>query len=175
MNIIRWDWLPNGLTVSRFVAGLILPFVDSRWQFFVVLLAGFTDLIDGELGRRLGGTSHFGRIMDPIADKTLVISAALCTVWSGWLTVTALVFFAARDIAVVVLSVVAMGLRADNWKNLQPRLTGKMATGGQVLTLLLMFASRSRWPVLTWIVAGISVLSAIDYTASALRTWHRIR
>jgi len=175
MNPSRWNWLPNGLTVARFVAGLALPFVLPPWQFPLLLVAGFTDLIDGELGRRMGGTSHFGRIMDPIADKTLVIAAVFCALWQHWVTWPELLVFAARDIAVVVLSIIAVSLHRRHWQHLQPRWSGKVATGGQVLVLLLLFAYRQPLPGWVGIASVLSVVSAIDYTVSAVRTWRATR
>ena len=172
---MRWDWLPNTLTVARFFAGVVLPWIGWPWQFWVLLVAGFTDLIDGWLSRWLGGVSHFGRIADPIADKTLVIVALLCALQNGWLTTTELVFFAARDLVVTVLSGMAIILRGANWRKLQPRLSGKIATGAQVVVLLLLFAQQDRKPVWTLIASAISVWSAIDYTLSAMRTWSRDR
>ncbi len=167
--------MPNGLTVARFIAGLALPFVPSAWQFGVLLVAGFTDLIDGELGRRLGGVSDFGRIMDPIADKTLVIAAVLVTWWSHWMTGPELLVFAARDIAVVLLSVIAVSLHRRNWQNLQPRLSGKVATCGQVLVLLMLFAYQQPLPGWVGFASVLSVVSASDYTVSAIRTWREVR
>lgn len=175
MNPSHWSWLPNGLTVARFFAGLALPWVPSAWQFPVLLVAGFTDLIDGELGRRLGGVSDFGRIMDPIADKTLVLAAVLVTWWSQWVTGPELVVFAARDIAVVMLSVMAVSLHRRHWQNLQPRLSGKIATGGQVLVLLLLFAYRKPLPGWVAVASMLSVISAMDYTVGAIQTWRRTR
>ncbi len=174
MNHFHWSWLPNGLTVARFCAGLTLPFTPPGWQFCVLLLAGFTDLIDGELGRRMGGTSDFGRILDPIADKTLVIAAVCCALWQHWVTWPELLVFAARDIAVVLLSIVAVSLHRRNWQNLQPRLSGKIATGGQVFVLLLLFAYRQPAPEWVRFAAMLSVASAVDYTVCAVRTWRRL-
>ncbi len=172
---MNWSWLPNGLTVSRFIAGIVLPWVAGPWQFWVLLAAGFTDLIDGWLGRLLGGTSHFGRIADPIADKTLVVVALICALQNGWVTPWELALFAARDIVATGLSVVAVILRGANWRKLQPRLSGKIATGAQVLVLLLLFATQQRQPAWVILASALSVWSAIDYTLSAVRTWSQDR
>lgn len=175
MADMNWHWLPNTLTVSRFVAAVALPWVPGPWQFWVLLIAGFTDLIDGWLSRWLGGTSHFGRIADPIADKTLVVVALLVALQNGWLTLWEFPFFAARDITVTMLSGVAIVLRGANWRKLQPRLSGKLATGGQVIVLLLLFARQEPQPMWVIVASAISVWSAIDYTISAVQTWSRDR
>lgn len=100
----NWSWLPNGLTILRFVAGVLLPWLPADWQFTVLFVAGFTDLVDGWLGRILKATSHFGKIADPIADKTLVIAAILCSLRAEWLSWAELFALAARDLTVLFLS-----------------------------------------------------------------------
>ena len=55
------------------------------------------------------------------------------------------------------------------------RLSGKIATGGQVVALLMLFATQQRRPVWVMIAAVLSVWSAIDYTFSAYRTWSQDR
>jgi phosphatidylglycerophosphate synthase len=160
----RWDWLPNSLTVSRFILGAALPFLPAEWQFGVLLAAGFTDLIDGWIGRILGCTSGFGQVMDPIADKTLVLGAVGTALVAGWVTPLELVLIAARDLTVLVLSARALSLGVANWRKLTPRLSGKFATGAQVAALLLLFWTRQPCPVMVGIAAAFSVLSAVDYS-----------
>src|SRR5258708_15821640 len=76
--------LPNGLTVLRlalvpvFVAFLVAGGSVSRIvAFFVFGLASITDLLDGQLARRSGMITDFGKIADPIADKALTGSALI--------------------------------------------------------------------------------------------------
>ena len=76
--------LPNGLTVLRlvlvpiFVAFLVEGGTGSRIvAFFVFGVASVTDLLDGQLARRSGMITDFGKIADPIADKALTGSALI--------------------------------------------------------------------------------------------------
>jgi phosphatidylglycerophosphate synthase len=94
---------------------------------------------------------------------------------NGWLTPWEFPFFAARDIAVTVLSGLAIMLRGANWRKLQPRLSGKIATGGQVVVLLLLFARQQPQPMWVIVASVLSVWSAMDYTISAVQTWSRDR
>ncbi|MHC4187403.1 MAG: CDP-alcohol phosphatidyltransferase family protein [Planctomycetota bacterium] len=87
--------IPNILTVGRFVLTVIFlvmilysprlyeqgerPFPDFLdYAFIIFVVAGITDLIDGTVARRLGVTSKFGRIVDPLADKVLVCGTFIC-------------------------------------------------------------------------------------------------
>ncbi|UCF42353.1 MAG: CDP-alcohol phosphatidyltransferase family protein [Planctomycetota bacterium] len=87
--------IPNILTFGRFILTVIFlimilcsphfyaqgerpfpDFLDIAFILFVV--AGLTDMVDGTIARRLGVTSKFGRMMDPLADKVLVCGAFIC-------------------------------------------------------------------------------------------------
>jgi CDP-diacylglycerol---glycerol-3-phosphate 3-phosphatidyltransferase len=84
--------LPNILTLGRLVLtvvflvmvlyapGIAPDKVVFYWDvaFAIFFIAGITDLIDGSIARSLGVASKFGRIMDPLADKVLVIGAFIC-------------------------------------------------------------------------------------------------
>ncbi|MFH1406630.1 MAG: CDP-diacylglycerol--glycerol-3-phosphate 3-phosphatidyltransferase [Candidatus Omnitrophota bacterium] len=76
--------LPNKITISRIgLAFLFMFFLFSKGlsarylAFFTFLLASFTDLIDGKLARRRNEITTFGKLVDPIADKILVLAAFL--------------------------------------------------------------------------------------------------
>ena len=88
-------FIPNILTFARLVLTIIFlimilyapghctrsqpsfpGFLDIAFIIFVV--AGITDIIDGTIARRLGVTSKFGRMMDPLVDKILVCGAFIC-------------------------------------------------------------------------------------------------
>jgi CDP-diacylglycerol---glycerol-3-phosphate 3-phosphatidyltransferase len=73
--------LPNSLTVSRIVAAPVvgyLPFV-ATWParlgaFFLFLAIAFTDYFDGKLARESGQVTDLGKLLDPLADKLLVVA-----------------------------------------------------------------------------------------------------
>lgn len=75
--------IPNLLTISRviaapMVAGVFLIFdrLDAQWiAFWIFSIAAVTDYFDGHLARKWGQVSGFGRMLDPIADKTMVAIA----------------------------------------------------------------------------------------------------
>ncbi len=77
--------LCNKLTLSRLVMALIMtaclslpvPYGKSAALLFF-LLAALTDYWDGRLARNVYGTTIFGKLMDPLADKILVCSAFIC-------------------------------------------------------------------------------------------------
>jgi CDP-diacylglycerol--glycerol-3-phosphate 3-phosphatidyltransferase len=81
MSLLERSTLPNIITVSRIAAGpiiLLLLFIPSfaarlvAWILF--LAAAFSDLWDGWLARKHGWISDFGKLVDPIADKALLVA-----------------------------------------------------------------------------------------------------
>jgi CDP-diacylglycerol---glycerol-3-phosphate 3-phosphatidyltransferase len=79
--------LPNQLTCSRFVFALLMLFTLSvsfpyakSISLLLFVIASITDWLDGWLARNKYGTSTFGKLMDPLADKVLVTVALVCFV-----------------------------------------------------------------------------------------------
>lgn len=74
--------LPNILTVFRFVLipFMVFAYLDGLKLFalFIFLLASFTDLLDGYIARKRNQITTFGKVMDPLADKLLVLAALAC-------------------------------------------------------------------------------------------------
>lgn len=80
---MNWK-LPNQLTLARLVLAILFAVLLSLWPdhpfvlnscFWVYVVAGITDILDGYLARRWHVTSAFGRITDPFVDKVLVCGA----------------------------------------------------------------------------------------------------
>lgn len=128
--------VPNALTVLRlvlvpaFVACLVAGTAGWRTAAFIVFaVASITDLLDGELARRSGLITDFGKIADPIADKALTGSAliTLSAIGELWWWVTVVIMI--REVGVTLLRfwVIRHGVIAAS-------------RGGKVKTVLLMVA-----------------------------------
>jgi CDP-diacylglycerol--glycerol-3-phosphate 3-phosphatidyltransferase len=110
MNTIKFN-LPTILTFSRII---LIPFfiiITPQNPFLgvaIFLIASLTDFFDGYLARRSGQITKFGIILDPIADKFLVISALILLVdmvrLSAWIAIAIIV----REFVVTGLRVVAL-------------------------------------------------------------------
>lgn len=100
-----------------------------------LLAAALTDLLDGWLARRHGWGSSLGALLDPLADKILVVSVAVTLWWLALLPVWLLVLIVLRD------AVIMGGAAAWHWKTGalkgEPLRLGKLATLA-VLALLLL-------------------------------------
>ena len=173
MNLSVRALLPNTLTLLRLLAAVVFPFAPATWWLPLTVYAGLSDLVDGWLSRRWNATSVWGQLLDPIADKAFVLSAAVTLVLAGRIAVWEMVGLAARDITVMVLSAIAactVGFAASDHK---PRWSGKVATAGQLVVLVALVALPERVPGLLPAAIVLSVIAALDYTIAAARRWWR--
>jgi cardiolipin synthase (CMP-forming) len=161
--------LPNLFTLARLV---LAPFIASdilraRDRRAIVLLfaAGFTDVIDGYLARRLKESTLAGAYFDPIADKILLsviyISLGLAGAIPWWMV--AVVF--GRDI--LILAMAAYGLLFTAFRKFPPSVWGKISTFFQIGAALVVMAARAGIaapvvPALYLMVFG-TMLSGVHY------------
>lgn len=83
--------IPNALTLIRFLLiGLFvyLFFNDSLeyntlWSFLVFIIAGATDILDGFIARRYNLITKWGKLMDPLADKSMLLTVLICLYIEG--------------------------------------------------------------------------------------------
>jgi CDP-diacylglycerol--glycerol-3-phosphate 3-phosphatidyltransferase len=133
--------LPNQLTVLRMVLAPLLVFLLSRESLtyrylalIVFLFASLTDWYDGYAARKLGRITQWGKFLDPLADKILVITTFCVFVSLGVVKAWMVVVIAARDILM-------MGLRLyGEWKR-QPVITSlsaKWKTAGQMTAIYII-------------------------------------
>ena len=172
MSTLRLN-LPTIITLSRIV--LIPVFIYSVYLHpvfgaFVFGIASLTDFLDGYLARRSGDITKFGIILDPIADKFLVISALIVLVdmerLPAWIAIT----IVAREFLVTALRVVALSKDIV----IAAELGGKIKTTLQIVSILCLILMRSIFNidlydvgiVLIWIALILSVVSGVRYTIS---------
>ncbi|MFC4170363.1 CDP-alcohol phosphatidyltransferase family protein [Teichococcus aestuarii] len=170
--------LPNLITLARLcmVPATIWLIIHGRLDiaFFVFVAAGVSDALDGWLARRQGSHSTLGAMLDPVADKALLIctyvSLAIIGVLPDWLAL--LVVF--RDL--LIMGGVALFTLLGAPPPIQPLRISKANTVAQIalaaLALLLAgFGLRGAWLLDATIalVACTTVLSGLAYVAPLLR------
>ena len=162
--------VPNFLTVLRILLVPVLVVVllganksDGDVLAAIVFgIASFTDAIDGWLARRHEAITTFGKLMDPVADKLLIIAALLSLVSLNRLDAWVAMVIITREFAVTVARMAARGegvVIAANW-------WGKTKTAVQVLVifLLILVNPAPAWlDGLVYAMVAITVFSGIDY------------
>lgn len=126
----------------------------------ILAAAALSDLLDGALARRLGG-SRFGAVLDPITDKLFMAAAFLVVFLSGRLTWYEVVAVLLRDlVATAAFLVWAVSGRPAS---VPARLGGKAVTLGQVLTLVAFLLDSPLLQELAWATAAIAIYAIYDY------------
>ena len=99
--------IPNILTCLRFILAFAAPiylFYNTTIALILLIIASITDFFDGFLARKLNATSDFGRIFDPVADKTLIIFSFICLalVKPSLLHYTTAILFICREFILIL-------------------------------------------------------------------------
>src|SRR5712692_3481649 len=183
---VKMNWA-NRLTLSRLLLTVIfVAALSSSWQYgrtlalVIFLLAGVSDFVDGEIARRYGFVTDFGKLMDPLVDKIMVAAAFISLVPLKAVPAWAATTVVARDFLITGLRMVA----SAKGKVLPAEMLGKQKTSWQVVTVIFFLAllslhelryvnETSTWwfrawdqagPVLVWITVALTIYSGLGYT-----------
>jgi len=170
--------LPTVLTLSRIV--LIPVFVFTVYPHpllgtLVFAIASLTDSLDGYFARRSGEVTKFGIILDPIADKFLIISALIVLVDMERLPAWIAIILIVRDFLVTGLRVVALS------KNIiiPAELGGKLKTTLQISAILCLILMRSitfidLYDIGIMLISAALVLSIVSGIRYTITFWKKI-
>ena len=151
------------LRVAMIPVFLVLAYTDHRIIATVVfILASLSDLLDGYVARHYNQVSNFGKFMDPLADKILVLSAMCFLVEKGQMPgwVVAIILF--REFAVSGLRLVA----AEKQRVIAAAWSGKVKTTCTMVGLCFMLVF-TQYPWLNMLVSAVilitTVYSGVEY------------
>lgn len=173
--------LPNRLTMLRII---LVPFLvvfmllpdqipyAYVWALIIFIVASATDYLDGKIARSRGLITDFGKFLDPIADKILVISVMVCLIPFDYCSPVIVIVVLFREFIVSSLRLIA----ASQNVVIAAGKSGKLKTMSQMvsLTVILILLSINSINalnidialisnILLWITAAIAVYSCIDY------------
>jgi CDP-diacylglycerol--glycerol-3-phosphate 3-phosphatidyltransferase len=161
--------VPNVLTLLRIllVPVLLVALLDKTpsgdlLAAVVFAVASFTDAIDGYLARSRGAVTNFGKLMDPLADKLLIIAALVALVSLHRLQAWVAMVIIAREMAVTILRMGASQQGVVAGAN--P--LGKLKTVVQVATIIALIATKSRplWiDLMVYATVLVTVVSGVDF------------
>lgn len=158
----------NKLTMLRVVmipAYLLLWHWDTGWNRYAALavfvLASLTDLLDGYIARSRGLVTDFGKFMDPLADKVLVMTAMVCFCAMGAFPAWALVVVIFREFAVSGLRLIAV----EGGRVIAAGWSGKVKTASTMVCLCLMHLKLpgTAAVVCVWVIVATTVYSGVEY------------
>ncbi len=183
ITLIRILMIPAFVTMAIYYGQSIQRGAPLEWQRFtaiaIFLLASVSDGLDGYVARRYNQRSSLGVVLDPIADKGLLLSGIITLSISNWSTVAPEygrfpawfpVLVISRDAVILMGTAVLYFLIGPNIK-LKPSWTGKVATVLQMVAIAWVML-QLQWLPLIWVVgaAGLfTLVSGIIYVLEGVR------
>lgn len=179
----KWN-LANFLSYSRII--LIPLFIyllavkELMLALIVFAIASLTDFFDGWVARKLNQESEFGKFIDPIADKFLVISSLIAIIWldpyfkgyDSWM----IIIIAGRDILITVMRWLAI----KRGKSLRTSRFGKFKTAFQmtsIVIILMIYMERkfnlfnTHESVPYWIMLAVTIMTALSGVRYLVTNW----
>ena len=164
--------LPNKLSVTRV---LCIPAIVTLLHFSapvcryiataLFLLGCLTDFLDGRIARKQNLVTDFGRFIDPVADKLLVLTTLIMLIHLGMMPAWIVIIILCRELAVDGLRMVAV----TKGKVIAAGPLGKWKTACQMILisvmLILNLSVYDTWPlmILAGIVVLLTLISGVDY------------
>lgn len=184
--------LPNRLTIARIcivpvflVVLLAQDYISLHylWALILFLVASYTDHLDGRIARKNHQVTNFGKFMDPLADKILVLSALVCFVQFGLADSWVVILILAREFMVTGIRLIA----AESGQVIAANRWGKAKTVSQIIAITAVLAfqfvlelvNRGSLPTftlggadgafaLTWIGSFLVLISAVFAVISGM-------
>lgn len=161
--------LPNALTLLRILAVpvVVVALLVEMPNGDIIAAAVFagaavTDGLDGYFARSRGSITTFGKLMDPLADKLLIIGALVSLVSLGRLAAWVAMVIIAREVAVTILRTIA----AERGLVIAASWLGKAKTVLQIAAVIALIAAdpAPAWvDVLVYVALAVTVISGADY------------
>ncbi len=143
--------LPNKLTVMRvilipvFILFLLCSAIPLNvlWALVVFAVASITDMLDGKIARKHNLVTTFGKFLDPLADKLLVMAALICFTALGWIDPVAVAIILGREFMVTGLRLVV----ANEGVVVAAGMWGKLKTAFTMVAIIAIMAFQIFLPV----------------------------
>jgi CDP-diacylglycerol--glycerol-3-phosphate 3-phosphatidyltransferase len=151
--------LPNTITLTRLgaVPLLFLLLPEYRWGAAgVFLVAAGTDWLDGYLARRLNLVTDFGKILDPLVDKLLVLAPLVLLVQMQEIPAWGVFLILARELTVAGWRVQQANIQGATWP-------GKLKTVLQILAILALILQLPGALWLFWLAVAATIWSGWLY------------
>jgi cardiolipin synthase (CMP-forming) len=170
--------IPNLITLGRI---LLVPIVvwaiasGAMWIAFVLFLAaGLSDAVDGYLAKRFHMTTELGAYLDPLADKTLIVSIYITLGINGLIPGWLVILVVSRDIMIV--GAVMLSWLVGTPVKVKPLLVSKLNTAAQIVFACVVLGTLGfAYPLpkvsllLMAVVAALTLLSVAAYVAEWVR------
>lgn len=167
--------IPNGLSFLRIVLTPVFLYFAINHQeslaFFFLFIAGITDWADGYAARCLHQTSEFGQILDPVADKILLVSSYVGFYMLGLVSLPLMSIVVGRDLFLVLMSLFILQKKLN--VPINPSYISKMNTVFQIIHIgIILLNSPAFVTRITAIIVMISTLCSGLAYAYRFYAWY---
>ena len=175
LNLNFWT-LPNFISIFRMI--LVIPLIyflnigDVASVLIIFLLAYLSDIADGYIARKTNNISEWGKIIDPLADKVFVVTAAIMMTWSNYLPLWFTVLVFSRDLLILIAGIYAT--RKLKY-TLPSNYTGKVAVvciGVSMIFALLQI--KLAFTILMFLAIFMMALSLFSYSKRLIKELRKI-
>lgn len=158
----------NKLTMLRVLlipVFLVVLYLDVAYSQYIALaifvVASITDFVDGYIARHYNQVTDFGKFMDPLADKLLVMAALVWLVAAGRFPAWAFFVVIAREFAVTALRLVAV----EGGRVIAAAWSGKIKTAATMvgICVMLLFTEPVFDAVVMWVIVASTLYSGVEY------------
>lgn len=159
--------VPNLLTLFRFILiplylGIFFSHFSGRvyWALGIILLAGLTDVVDGYIARKYQQVTGLGMMLDPLADKCMLLAVFLSLLLSGLIGPLAGGTIFLREVAMIICSAF-FHLRGK--KTVPANLLGKLTTFLFYVSLVLLMLHVAGAQYVLWSTIALSYVASFVY------------
>ena len=170
--------IPNLITLGRI---LLVPVVvwaivsgEMLIAFVLFLVAGVSDAVDGFLAKRFNMTSELGAYLDPLADKTLIMSIYVTLGIAGTIPRWLVILVVSRDI--MIIGAVVLSWLVGSPVKVKPLLVSKLNTVAQIVFACVLLGSLGfhfEVPMLINLLMGLVAVLTLLSVAAYVREWIR--
>lgn len=159
--------IPNSLTVFRIMLIPIYLYIffspfpyHVEISFFILILAGITDIVDGYIARKYKLVTEFGKMMDPLADKLMMLTVITSFFITERISLWALLFFFVRDVGMIVTSAF---FHFRGKKTVPANAFGKLTTVLFYIVFTLIMFQYPNGETALWVVIAFSFVTSAIY------------
>lgn len=173
--------IPNGISILRIIlvvpVGLLLVEKKFDWALYLFVFAALSDGLDGYLAKHFGWTSRLGSLLDPVADKLLLVTCYVLTGWLGLIPVWLVWLVILRDVVIVVGATAYHYLFGPFMG--EPTLISKINTVAQIVLVVLVIFDQGILQTPEGLIEALVYLVVITTASSGLSYiliwWQRAR
>lgn len=162
--------IPNIISVLRII--LVIPIISSIWDgkyelaFILILIAGVSDGVDGFLARFFNWKSRLGAILDPLADKILLVSLFVVFAFKDLLPIWLMVIVISRDL--IILSGAVIYNFFIEKIEIKPLFISKVNTAFQIILVLIIALKLANIQTPLWLFNAMIVLTTLSTLISGI-------